>query len=468
MGVTTSSRWSRGLPPGARLGRYTVLEKIASGGMAELYLARQSGIDGFEKLVAIKRVLPHLAEDPDFVEMFRNEARLAATLDHPNIAQVFDVGLEDGEHFYAMEYVHGKNVLQVLKMFSNRVLSVADGLTIVSAVASALHHAHQQTAPDGRPMGIVHRDVTPSNVMISYNGSVKLTDFGIARAAERTSTTRAGTIKGKAGYMSPEQARGELLDRRSDVFSLGIMLYEVTTGVRAFYAPNDYATMGKVARGDYVPPRELDPDYPAALERIVVKALSIDPAQRYASAEALQLALEHFCEEHGARLSTLSLAEHMRSLFGTPPFPSIAVPLDVEEDDDDTATQRRSWLLPLAVGSGLLTAGVGLGALVFGGTEPAPTAVSPLVDSEPSAGSDGAVQAIPTVVPVPVEIPTAPTNETPPAEPKQVDVDSPAVEVAQPKAKRRKTSRRGHRKTKQKAAAKQTVDREALYPPGYE
>jgi serine/threonine protein kinase len=436
--------------------------------MAELYLARHSGEGGFEKVVAIKRVLPHLGEDPDFIEMFRNEARLAATLHHPNIAQVFDVGVADGEHFYALEYVHGRNLLQVLKMSSDRPLSIADGLTIIVAVASALHHAHEQTGPDGRPMGIVHRDVTPSNVMVSYTGAVKLTDFGIARAAERTSTTRAGTIKGKAGYMSPEQARGEIIDRRSDVFSLGIMLYEVTTGARAFYAPNDYAVMGKVARGDYLPPRELDPDYPAALERIVKRALAVDPDQRYDSAEALQMALESFSHDSGVRLSSLSLAEHMKSLFGTPAFPSIdVVPI---LDDVEPVSRGRSMIVPALLGAGLLVAGVGLGATVFGGQapEPAPPAVpSPQPEVVPAA---------PALVPVPVEVGNREPSAKEPVDalPQEPSAESasaePEVVSSKPGPTRRpgkKKARRGKRAGK-KAEPPKTADREALYPPGYD
>ncbi|MCA9704472.1 MAG: serine/threonine protein kinase, partial [Myxococcales bacterium] len=316
MDAQTSGRHARGLPPGTRMGRYTLLHRLAVGGMAELYVARQGGIEGFEKIVALKRVLTHLAGDPQFVEMFLDEARFAASLDHPNIAHVTDIGEEDGEYFFAMEYVHGANLLEVLRRSDHVPLPLDCALAIVVGVAAALHHAHEQLGPDGRPLGLVHRDVSPSNVMISHNGAVKLTDFGIARAAARTSVTAQGQTKGKAGYMSPEQCRGDRLDRRSDVFALGILLYEVTTGVRAFYAPNDFAILGRIARADYIPPQEIDEHFPEALARIIARALAKEPEDRHPTAEAVQIELEEVAREQGLRLSTVELSRHMKAPFG--------------------------------------------------------------------------------------------------------------------------------------------------------
>ncbi len=302
------------------MGRYTLLRRLAVGGMAELYVAHQVGIEGFEKIVALKRVLPHLGQDPQFVRMFLAEARIAAALDHPNIAHVTDIGESDGEYFFAMEYVHGANLLEVLRHGSNAPLPLGCALTIVGGVAAALHHAHEHLGADGRPLGLVHRDVSPSNVMIAHSGAVKLTDFGIVRAAARTSTTQ-GHTKGKAGYMSPEQCRGDRIDRRSDIFALGIVLYEATTGVRAFYAPNDYAILGRIAKADYIPPHEVVPDYPPALAQIIARALSKDPDHRHPTAEALQLELEDFAHVHGVRLSGVDLARHMKAAFGSPAHP---------------------------------------------------------------------------------------------------------------------------------------------------
>lgn len=317
--VVEGSARAAGLRPGTRLGRYTLLRRIAVGGMAELYLAHQRGAAGFAKIVALKRILPHLAEDPTFTRMFLDEARLASALDHPNLAHVLDFGEHDGEHFLTMEYVHGRDLLKVLKAEGKDDMPLGCALTIVSQVARGLHDLHEQRSPDGRALGLVHRDISPSNVLVSFDGEVKLTDFGIAKAMELTAHTRSGTFKGKLGHSSPEQARGEEIDRRSDVFCLGILLYEATTGARAFSGKNEFAVLGKVARGDYVTPREIDPDYPDKLEAIVARALQVDPGERFGTALAMADAIEEFAREHGLRLSTDAVVATMRRLFGPPP-----------------------------------------------------------------------------------------------------------------------------------------------------
>ncbi|MBC8073500.1 MAG: serine/threonine protein kinase, partial [Deltaproteobacteria bacterium] len=320
-----SAARAAGLPPGTQLGRYTLLRRFAVGGMAELYLAHQRGAEGFAKLVALKRILPHLACDPQLTRMFLDEARLAATLDHPNIAAVLDFGEHDGEHFLTMEYVHGRHLLDVLRAHAGRPLALPVALGIVSDVARALHHVHEQRGHDGRALGLVHRDVSPSNVLLSYEGAVKLADFGIAKAMELTSATRTGTFKGKLGYAAPEQCRGEPIDRRADVFALGILLYETTTGARAFSGPNEFAVLGRVARGDYVPPLELDPDYPAWLAPVIARALALDPGQRPATAAALADELDELAYATFERSSPTRVATMMRGSFGeAPPVTSVA------------------------------------------------------------------------------------------------------------------------------------------------
>ncbi|MEM9462064.1 MAG: serine/threonine-protein kinase [Myxococcota bacterium] len=311
------------LPVGARLDRYQIIRRLKKGGMAELYIARQLAAEGYEKIVAIKRVLPHLAEDATFVRMFLNEARLAAGLSHGNIAQVLDFGSEGNEHYLVLEYVHGRSVHELLgEAGKHGGLPLPCALTIVREVAAALHYAHEKAGPDGRPLGLVHRDVSPSNVLVSYDGEVKLVDFGIAKATAHTRVTQSGTIKGKLAYMAPEQVRGEAIDRRADVFSLAVVAYELCTGRRCFVAPGEFALINRVAEGRYTKPSSVRPDFPAALEAIIVRGLAVKADERYESAQAMQMALEEFAESQGHRLSKLVLTEAMHGLFGTVAYPT--------------------------------------------------------------------------------------------------------------------------------------------------
>jgi serine/threonine-protein kinase len=218
---------ARFLAPGDKLGKHDLIRQIAVGGMAELYLARTMGLEGFEKLVVLKRILPQYVGNSSFVNMFLNEARLVATLHHPNIAQVFDIDQDGADYFFSMEYVHGQDLGHLVASAheSGVPLSLDASLTLVAGLCAGLHYAHEKVGPDSRPLNVVHRDVSPSNVLVSYDGAVKLVDFGIARAGSNPATTRGG-LKGKIAYMSPEQCRGKAtLDRRSDVFSIGTILY---------------------------------------------------------------------------------------------------------------------------------------------------------------------------------------------------------------------------------------------------
>jgi serine/threonine protein kinase len=308
---------SRLLAQGDKLGKYELVRQIAIGGMAELYLARTVGIEGFEKLVVVKRILPQFASNSSFVAMFVNEARLAATLQHPNVAQVYDIGVDDGEFFFAMEYVHGENLDHLAAQAQQRNAGVPldATLTLIAGLCSGLHYAHERIGPDGTPIGIVHRDVSPSNVLVSYDGTVKLVDFGIARATSRTTSAHGG-LKGKIVYMSPEQCRADtVLDRRSDLYSIGTLLYQLTTGRTPFTGETDYAVLNQIVNVDAPPPRSFLPTYPEALERIVLRALARDPAQRFASALELQGALEDFAHENRLRVSPLVLAKLMSSMF---------------------------------------------------------------------------------------------------------------------------------------------------------
>jgi len=298
-----------------RLGRYTLLRALGAGGMAELFLARADGIEGFAKLVALKRILSHKATNERFVRMLLNEARLVAALDHPNIAQVHDIGFEHGEYFFAMEYVHGQDLARVLRCAPHHKLHLENALHIAIGVCAGLHCAHMARDNTGRPLDIVHRDVSPSNVLVSYQGAVKLVDFGVAKAATLVSETREGVIKGKYGYMSPEQCLGETLDRRSDVFAVGILLWEMTVGRRLYMFKGELASLQRIVYADAPRPSQFDPQYPEQLEHIVMRALARDPKLRYQSAEQLQIDLEQFALDHRLAVSAVSMAIEMKALF---------------------------------------------------------------------------------------------------------------------------------------------------------
>ncbi len=286
--------------------------------MARIYIARTTGIGSFERHVVLKLITPERANDHTAVQMFLDEARLAASLNHQNVAQVFEVGEDGGIHYLAMEYVHGQDLRALLAKAGSQGTRVPLelALTAVAGAAAGLNHAHERRDSNGVPLGIVHRDVSPSNIMIGLDGSVKLLDFGIAKATSRSVETVSGIIKGKFAYMAPEQCRGRDVDPRSDVFSLGIILYEITTQHRCFRADSDFDTMHRIVTGDVVRPTRLVQGYPQALEAIVMKALAIDANQRYQSAGLLLEAIEAFAMSARMSLSTMALGRFMREMFG--------------------------------------------------------------------------------------------------------------------------------------------------------
>ena len=400
---------------GQRIGRYQPIRRLAVGGMAEIYLARLPGvgIEGFEKLVVLKRILPQHALDPELLRMFLDEARLSATLTHPHVTEVYDVGTDSEAPFFAMEYVHGANLREIQRAHAKRVgaaaspaggpvtttssgphtppgagrrpsgphtplaaaagrspsgphtplaaagrspsgphtplasagrspsgphaplaatagrspscahaplavpLPLAQAIGIVASAAAGLHYAHERLGPGGESLGIVHRDVSPSNVLVSYDGAVKVSDFGIAKWAYQRTRTQEGTLKGKFAYMSPEQCRGRPVDRRSDVFALGAILYEMTTGAPPFSGASDLDILNQIATGRAAPP--VAPDgaapYPRELSDIVMRALAPEPADRFPTMQALQVALESFARTTGLGLSTVALAAFVQDLF---------------------------------------------------------------------------------------------------------------------------------------------------------
>ena len=303
---------------GTRIGRYEILRRLAVGGMAEVLLARVRGPAGFEKRVVLKCVLPQFFGDAEFLTMFLDEARLVASLNHPNIAEVHDVG-SDGETTYiAMEYVEGADVRTVLKTLRarNEKMPLEHVLAIAGSVCAGLHAAHEKRSDEGQALGIVHRDVSPSNVMVSFEGGVKLVDFGIAKWEARNVRTRSGLLKGKSAYMSPEQCMGLELDRRSDLFAVGILLHEMVTGQPLFKAENDYAAMCKVVR-DEVPPPSAMRTIPPALETAILRALARRPEDRFQSADELAIALEQIAHRERISTSPTNLARWMQQLMAT-------------------------------------------------------------------------------------------------------------------------------------------------------
>jgi serine/threonine protein kinase len=297
-------------------GKYEILRRIAMGGMAEIFLARARGIEGFEKLLVLKRILPQFADNEEFVQMFLDEARLAAHLHHTNVVQVYDIGRVDNQYFLSMEFLHGQDTRQLMKAAArrNEPIPLEHALTIMVGVLSGLHYAHTRVV-DGKPLNLVHRDISPQNVLVTYDGGVKLLDFGIARASSRLSETRTGTLKGKTSYMSPEQVNGLPLDRRSDVFAAAIMLWELTTNRRLFTGDSELEILRKIREDDPPRPSAHAFAYPLALERIVLKGLRRNWEYRWQSAEEMQQALENFAREAKITLSPLALARYMRDLF---------------------------------------------------------------------------------------------------------------------------------------------------------
>ncbi len=283
-----------------RLGRYTLERKLAQGGMAEVYVAQQSGPDGFARQCVVKRMLQELTHDPLFVRRFFDEARLVAQLNHPNIAHIFDFGEHGGQYFLAMELVTGATLRDIIAHHAKaqRPLPVAAAVRITSQIAQALHYAHTALGTDGARLGIVHRDVSPQNVLIAQTGVVKLIDFGVARSAMTGAHTKSRHVVGNIAYMSPEQLRGEPLDGRSDQFSLGLLLYELLTGVRAHRGESNQALFESVQATRITPIETLRPDLPPELVGFVRQALAPLPELRYSDCSAFSTALEDFLSRH--------------------------------------------------------------------------------------------------------------------------------------------------------------------------
>jgi serine/threonine protein kinase len=489
--------------------------------MAEVVLARTRGAEGFEKLVCVKRIRAELAHDKQYVEMFLDEARLGAMLHHPNLVQVFDFGVEGGVPFYAMEWLHGEDLraIQHAARASGRPLSLANAVEIIIDVCAGLHHAHELRDGDGRPMGLVHRDVSPQNVLVTYDGAVKVVDFGIAKArGARRAETQHGTLKGKVQYMSPEQCHGEGLDRRSDVFAIGILLWELTVGRGLYRGASDFAILKAITERDAPRPSEIVARYPAALEAIVMRALARDREARWSTAEELQLALEEYAREARLGRSAVALARALRELFpdqvtawaqaresGAVALESAALraiarreatQIDDPDDDDGDDTEsdaapttehfadstttperpktravareprsRVRWIVPAVVGA--IAAGATAAVLVTRSPPPRSAATAP---SQTATATSSAAPA--SSAPTPSVAPPPPVAATPAVEPSRSDppavvapapADAPPVRSTPPRT--RPSVRSRTRAPSKPPADPKPIDLDAPLPP---
>ena len=391
--------------------------------MAEVFRGKTAGVEGFERIVALKRILPNIAADPDFVEMFVEEAKLVVQLQHANIAQVYDLGKAEGTYYIAMEYISGTDLRSMWDRARarNRLLPIAMSCYIMQRVCEGLDAAHRKKDNDGSDISLVHRDVSPQNILISYEGEVKLIDFGIARAANRVSRTQAGVLKGKFGYMSPEQVRGIELDNRSDIFACGVVLYELLVGDRLFLGESDFSTLEKVRNVEMVPPTRLNKNLSPHLERIVMKALAKNREDRYRWANEMAEDLQRYLFATNQPFARTDMQRYMQQHFRSEmdeerervehykriPFKSGAV-------DEPTTQQHEAPMLdlPPVAAPGPVTAGAPVAADVVAPDERQRMArmeTTAPVDDAPPVGFDMAAAMLPAAVPPPPARPSLPT-----------------------------------------------------------
>ncbi len=295
--------------------RYRVIEKLASGGMAEVFLAESAGLEGFKKRVAIKRVLPHLSEKKKFISMFLDEARLSAHLSHSNCVQVFDIGVGDNAYFIVMEYVDGADLKAVLESLRkrNRLMAVEEACFVALKICEGLAYAHELKDDVGRPFGVVHRDVSPPNVLITKHGEIKIVDFGLARASTQLEKSEPGIIKGKFSYLAPEAALGQDVDHRADIFAVGIILWEMLSSRRLFLGETDFATVKLVQQAQVPALSTVNPQVTRELDQLIAKSLARDPSVRFQSAREFALDLNRFLFKNGRPVGSFSIADLVQS-----------------------------------------------------------------------------------------------------------------------------------------------------------
>src|SRR5262245_8353970 len=367
--------------PNQQFGKYRLLKKLAQGGMAEIFLAIQYGPHAFEKVVVIKRMLPELCVSSDFVEMFLDEARVAARLDHPNIIRIYDFGDFEGQYYLAMEYVPGEDLASLVQQCkrARTKIPVELAVDLLISAAEGLHHAHEMEDGQGNSLGIVHRDVSPSNIICGYKGGVKVLDFGVARAKNNISRTSPGVRKGTPQYLAPEQAMGEGVDRRADIFALGLVMHELLTGNRLFQRENEHATISAIIGDDIAPPSLWRPELPADVDRIVLKAMNRKPAGRYPSTLEMAADMSAYLAGIGYARDTQQ-TEFLTSLFGE---------------------ERKREKQRMALGAGLeeLTSGTNVAPLRDTGPNPIsnsrPSTGPGRTSERPSTGGSGSKRSVP-------------------------------------------------------------------------
>ncbi|MBW1855151.1 MAG: serine/threonine protein kinase [Deltaproteobacteria bacterium] len=320
MGVATGRNYKilrkqAGWEGSTEMGSYKLRDKIAVGGMAEVYTADYIREDGFRKRVAIKRILPHIANNVEFIKMFTQEARLAALLQHPNIVQIYDFGKLNNDYYIAMEYIHGRNLAQMMSAQKSE-MDIEKTVFIISGVCRGLQYSHlKRDEHTGEMLNIVHRDISPQNILISFEGEVKITDFGICKAACEPSLTKAGTIKGKVCYLSPEQALGKTVDNQTDIYALGIIFYEMISGKRLYQFRSEIEAIRSIPEKEIAPLKILRPEITDELNTIVMKCLEKNKSVRYHSAQELQNDLIRMKQRLGITYDTSDLAYFMKRYF---------------------------------------------------------------------------------------------------------------------------------------------------------
>ena len=386
-------------------GHYTLLDRIAVGGMAEVWKARMDGVAGFQKTVAIKRILPHLTENEEFERMFVDEAKLAAKLNHPNIIHIYDLGKIQQDYYIAMEYVEGRDLRSILNLAQRREQKMPHGLAglIALRLASALEYAHRRRDGEDQDLKLVHRDVSPQNVLISYEGDIKLCDFGIAKAMSTASHTQMGALKGKIQYMSPEQAWGKKVDSRSDLYSLGAILFEMLSGRRLYAGDNELSILEAVREGRADSPRAVEASVPEALNAVVEKALAKEPEERYQTAEAFRDDLAEALEKANLRPNNAELSAYLRRLSEPEPEAPVEATILQEETDEEAAEPATLEPMPAA--------------------EPEP-ADEPELEVVAEDDDEEALEAVPTAVPIagtPEPVSPAPQEAAVATEPETAD-----------------------------------------------
>ncbi|WP_437274608.1 serine/threonine-protein kinase [Sorangium sp. So ce375] len=338
-----------------QFGKYTLLSKLSVGGMAELFLALHRSSFGFEKLVVIKRILPWMNQERTLIDMLLHEARVAATLSHPNIVQTFDAGQVDTTYFIAMEHIHGEDVGSIVRQAAERDpggIPLEHALGILLGICAGLAYIHDKRDLDGTSLGIVHRDISPRNVVVSYTGDVKIVDFGIARSELGEAGERnENVLRGKFAYMAPEHVSGEPIDHRADIFAAGVMLFELTTGRRLFKGDSQVQTLLRIRDSEYPLPSAIKPSYPKGLERIVMRALEKRREDRYQSAREMQAALEELIRDERIPVSPMGLTAWMESLFRDKLARQREALLGVRQLVDVVAAQQQRWSLEMSGGA---------------------------------------------------------------------------------------------------------------------